>query len=407
MSSLRILMYCHDRLGLSHAMRTMTVASHLAEHLADCSILVLTDLSIIGRFKFPQNVDYVHLPGIANKSKSSQYAGSLNIELEETLSIRRKIIKSAAKTFQPDFFIVERDPFGPHDEIQRILSSMREHLPKTKIIWGLSDVIGDPEMVRREWSRDDFYRMLEQYCDEIWVYGEQGIFDQISNYQIPAAVASKYYHIGYLKPPHAAVNAAHKDIIKLHQNKKPYLLVTAGSGAEGFKLIDSYLRTVERAGEALPYQSLIVTGPMMRTRDKVVLKERAEKLPGVIFHRFSKHVLQYVKHAHLVVSTGGYNTLCEILSYRKKAIFAPALKPPQEHMLRSEIFQKLGLVKRLHPKELTADRLAEVIEAGLFGSHELTVHPADRKVPLEGLAKIVERIEFLGGLKFQPLRKAV
>lgn len=400
-------MYCHDRLGLSHTMRTMTVASHLAEHLTDCSILVLTDLSIIGRFKFPQNVDYVHLPGIANKSNSPGCTGNLNIELEETLTIRRKIIKSAAKTFQPDFFVVERDPFGPHDEMQRILSSMREHLPKTKVIWSLSDVIGDAEMVRRNWNRDDFYRLLEQYCDEIWVYGAQEVFDHISNYQIPASVAKKYYHLGYLRPPHAATTVAHKDIVKLHQNKKPYLLLTAGSGAEGYKLIDNYLRSIERAGEALPYQSLIVTGPMMRTRDKFLLKERAQKLPGVIFHRFSKNVLEYVKHAHLVVSTGGYNTLCEILSYRKKAVLAPVPVPPHEHMLRTEIFQKLGLVKRLEPKELTADHLSKTIEASLFGSHELTAQPADVRIPLEGLDKIVERIEWLSGSRFRALRQAV
>jgi predicted glycosyltransferase len=284
---------------------------------------------------------------------------------------------------------------------------VREHLPKTKLIWGLSDVIGDPDMIRRDWKREDFYRVLEQYCDEVWIYGAKEIFDQIRNYQIPAAVASKYHYIGYLRPPRATASGVHKDIVRLHHNKKPYVLITAGSGAQGFTLIDYYLRSLERAGDSLPYQSLIVTGPMMRTRDKFVLKERAQKLPGVIFHRFSKHVMQYVKHAHLVVSTGGYNTLCEILSYRKKAIFAPALVPPHEHMLRTEIFQKLGLVKRLHPKELTIDRLAEMIESGLFGSHELTAQPADVRIPLDGLDKIVERIELLGGLKVRALRQAV
>jgi hypothetical protein len=77
----------------------MTMASYLAENLADCSILVLTDLSIVGRFKFPQNVDYVHLPGIGSKFNSNQYTGNLNIELDETLTIRRK-----SQNFSTGFF---------------------------------------------------------------------------------------------------------------------------------------------------------------------------------------------------------------------------------------------------------------------------------------------------------------
>jgi predicted glycosyltransferase len=388
-------------------MRTMMMASYLAENLADCSILVLTDLSIIGRFKFPQNVDYVHLPGIASQYNSYQYTGNLNIELDETLTIRRKITKSAARTFQPDFFIVERDPFGLQEEMYRLLSFMREHLPKTKLIWGLSDVIGDPDLIRRDWNRNGFYRVLEQYCDEIWIYGAQEIFDQIHNYQIPAAIASKYYYTGYLRPPRMASPRVHKDIVELKQNKKPYVLITAGSGAEGFALIDNYLQSLERTGDSAPFQSLIVTGPMMQTRHKLLLKERAHKLPGVIFHRFSKNVLQYVKHAHLVVSNGGYNALCEILSYRKKAVFAPPLAPPNEHLLRAEIFQKLGVIRRLHPRELSGERLSEMVQSGLFGGPELPAHPVDVPIPLNGLDKIVERIEILGGLKSRALRQAV
>lgn len=388
-------------------MRTMMMASHLAEKLADCSILVLTDLAIIGRFNFPQNVDYVHLPGVVNKLNSPQHAGNLNISLDDALTIRRKITKSTAKTFNPDFFIVDRDLFGIQEEMSRILSFVREHLPKTKLIWGVSDVIGDPDVVRRDWIRKDFYQVLEQYCDEIWIYGVKEIFDQIRHYQMPAAIANKCYYTGYLRPSNPTSNRVHKDIARLNENKKPYVLITAGSGASGSALIDNYLRSLEGAGDSLPYQSLIVTGPMMPTRDKLLLKERAQKLPGVIFHRFSKHVLQYVKHAQLAVCNGGYNVLCEILSSRKKAVFAPPFAPPNEHLLRAEIFQKLGVIKHLHPRESSAERLSEMVQSSSFDGPELTTHPAAIIIPLDGLDKIVERIESLGGLKFRALRQAV
>ncbi|MDZ7343484.1 MAG: hypothetical protein ONA90_03110 [candidate division KSB1 bacterium] len=385
----------------------MRMASYLAENLAGCSILVLTDLSIIGRFKFPRNVDYVHLPAMNRQPHSHQYAGNLNIALNDALTIRRKILKSAVKTFSPDFFIVERKPFGPQEEMRRTLSFVRKHLPKTKLIWGLLDVVGDPEMIRRDWTQQDFYRMLEHYCDEIWIYGTPEIFDHLTNYQIPATIAGKCYYMSYLRSWRLASARMHKDIVRFQQNKKPYVLITSGSGAEGFTLVDTYLRFLEHAGESLPFHSLIVTGPMMRTHEKLMLKKRAQKLPGVIFHRFSKHVLQYVEHADLVISNGGYNTFCEILSYRKKSIFAPPFVPPYEHLLRAEIFHKLGMITRVIPRDLSAERLGDIVQSSLYRRIELAPSSVRVRIPLDGLDNIVERIEILSGLKPRAWRQAV
>jgi predicted glycosyltransferase len=390
-------MYCHDRFGLGHTSRTLAIASHLAENLANCSILVLTDLSIIGRFKFPQNVDYVHLPGIVHNADQRYYAGNLNIELENTYKIRRKITQSAARTFQPDLIVVERDPFGLQNEMQRTLSFIREELPQTKVIWGLPDVIGEPEMVVREWNREGVYEALNRFCDEIWVYGAREIFDLVREYQVPAPVAGKIFYSGYLRSPSVSSRRIHKDIARMDR-RKPFVLITTGSGAEGFTLIDCYLRFLECAGGAVPFQTLIVTGPMMRSREKMRLMERARKLPEVIFHRFSKHILQYVKYADLVVSNGGFNTLCEILSYRKRAIFVPGMIPPHEHLLRARIFGRLGLVRFLSPIELTPDSIGETVTTSVSCNPELAPRIARADIPLDGLEKITERIKLLCGV---------
>ena len=92
MSSLRILMYCNDSRGLGQTARTLNIATSLSRALDNCSILVLTDLSTVGRFRLAERVDYVHLPVIENRPHQ---AGSLNIEHENKLRIRRKIAQSA------------------------------------------------------------------------------------------------------------------------------------------------------------------------------------------------------------------------------------------------------------------------------------------------------------------------
>ena len=382
------------------------IASHLAESLTESSILVLTDLSIIGRFKFPQNVDYVHLPGIAGKADRQYDASNLNIALENVLKIRRKITQSAAKSFQPNLIFIERDPFSLQSEMQRFLAFVREELPATKVIWGFPDVYGEPQAIVRDWTEAGIYQALDRFCDEIWVYGVKEIFDQAREYQMPASIAGKTFYVGYLRPPRAHSRRVHNDILRFNR-QKPIVLITAGSGADGYSLIDNYLRYLESAGASVPFQSIIITGPMMRTHDKQMLMSRAQKLPGVIFHRFSRHMLRYVRHADLVICTGGYNTLCEILTFRKKAICVPTLSPPHEHFLRARIFERLGAVKLLHPSNLTPENLGAMIKATVFSAPGHAFHNRGEDIPLDGLQRIAERARALNGEPEFILQQAV
>src|SRR5262245_6940243 len=64
LSPLRILMCCYDQRGLGRAARTLDIASALAGQLSDCAILVLSNLSIIGRFRAPMGVDVIRLPSV-------------------------------------------------------------------------------------------------------------------------------------------------------------------------------------------------------------------------------------------------------------------------------------------------------------------------------------------------------
>ncbi len=324
MSSLRILMISHDNNGLSKTARSLNVATHIADKVDDCSILVLTDLSIIGKFRFPQNVDFVHLPGIVYKSNREFRARSLNIHNKKTLKIRRKIAQSTAKTFRPHLVVVEGDPNKLPAEMRRTLYYVREELPKTKIIWSLPDIVGDPERVKSTWEAHLVYKMFKRLVDEVWVYGSKSVFDQTAHYGYPAEIAHKVVHTGYLKCANNGSDRAPKEILS-QSLKKPFVLVNAGSGLQSFPLIESYLRFLEKAGDNFECQSMIVTGPMMAKREKELLLQRAAGLENVTIHRFMKSICQYVKHAELVLNTGGYNSLCEILGYNKRAVLVPTI----------------------------------------------------------------------------------
>ncbi len=393
MSSLRILMYSHDTLGMGHTWRTITIASHLAKNIANASILVLTDLPIIGRLRLPANVDYVHLPGVVLSTAQEYQARNLNLDLKKLIKIRCKITQSALKTFKPQLIIVERDPLVLPDEMDRILSFVRDKMPLTKVVWGLSDIIGKSDFIVREWTGQQVYQMLDRFCDEIWVYGLMEIFDQIKEYQIFPPLSEKFFYVGYLR----AASKYEKNRVKSN-HQLPVVLVTTGSGSDGFGLLETYIRFLEKSGGAALFQSVIVSGPMMRTSEKHLLKERAEKLPNVVFHRFSKHFLQLVKEADLVVTTSGYNTLCEILSYRKNMLFVPTVAPPNERLLRAQIFERLGLGELLSPESLNPEYLGEKVTSAVSNPHDSIDRMNSVNIGMDGLDKIVDRIKSLAGV---------
>src|SRR5262245_2076534 len=103
-------MCSYDRRGLGRTARTLDIASALTGQLPHCSILVLSNLSIIVRFRAPQHVDFIRLPGIGPPPVSLPGAGPPALDVEHTLRVRRAIAEGTVESFRPDLLVIERDP---------------------------------------------------------------------------------------------------------------------------------------------------------------------------------------------------------------------------------------------------------------------------------------------------------
>ena len=118
-----ILMYSHDTYGLGHIRRTMAIANQLRDE--NTNILILTGSPIAGRFAFPQQVDFVRIPGMIKKTNDEYRSLSIRIEANQVLKIRTDIIKATAKTFQPDLFIIDKEPLGLKREVLPTLKLLK------------------------------------------------------------------------------------------------------------------------------------------------------------------------------------------------------------------------------------------------------------------------------------------
>ncbi len=376
-NTFNILMYSHDSYGLGHIRRTLAIASQLRR--PNVNILILTGSPIAGRFDFPEQVDFVRIPGMIKKSNDLYLPHSIRIEAQEAMSIRQSLIKATAKAFEPDLFVVDKAPLGLKREVIPALKWLRNTSEiSCRTVLGLRDIMDDAQSTIEDWRSKRIYDALEKYYSEIWVYGHREMYDPIKEYEIPESISQKMVFTGYLpRKPLIDGHEFHKGMSanSLGGNgngvncnggagigglKEKRVLVTTGGGGDGYKLMDVYLRMLEAwpAG----HRSVVVTGPFMPTPERKDIAARAKKL-GVRYYHFCRQMEQLMASADLVVSMGGYNTVCEILSQRKVSLIVPRETPRLEQLIRARVLNAKGLVDYLVWQELSPDRLRDKITA--------------------------------------------
>ncbi len=337
----RILIYSHDTFGLGHLRRCHAIAQSLAARRKGLSVLILSGSPIIGSFDFGSRVDFVRIPGVI-KLRNGEYSSlSLHIDIGEVLEMRASIIQHTAKVFNPDLFLVDKEPLGLRGEIHETLRMLKQN--GTQCVLGLRDVMDDPVLLAREWERKQPIPALRDLYDEIWVYGLPQICNPLAGIDLPETVRAKITYTGYLRrnPSENGTDAMSKP-----QFDEPYVLVTTGGGGDGESLIDWVLRAYE-ADPEIPHSALLVFGPFMAPRRRENFQKRVERLERVKAITFDTHVEDLMRDAAGVVAMGGYNTFCEILSLDKPALIVPRRKPRMEQYIRASRAQQLGLVTML------------------------------------------------------------
>ena len=121
----RVLIYSHDSFGLGHLRRCREIAHALVEAEKHLSVLILSGSPIIGSFDFRARVDFVRVPGVIKLRNGDYTSLKLYIDVEQTLAMRMSIIEHTAKIYDPDLFIVDKEPLGLRGEVESTLKHMK------------------------------------------------------------------------------------------------------------------------------------------------------------------------------------------------------------------------------------------------------------------------------------------
>lgn len=342
---MRMLMYSQDGMGLGHLRRTRNIAQEVLAMEPDCGILIVSDSSATPFFPPLRGVDYLKLPTIVKTGSADWRTGTLPLSVDDTVNLRARVIREVFREFGPDVVVVDHGPVGALGELKPLL----DDAGSSRLFLNLRDVLDEPEVIRRVWNDLDAYRYLAYY-DAVLVYGCRDVFDAESAYAlIPSARDVVFCNYAAPRRP-----------IEPPENRlqDQFVLVMGGGGGDAYPLAKAFLDALPITLRSAQFDSLILTGPNMPVERREELQAQATTLP-VRIEVSVEDATALLERASAVVTMGGYNSLSEVLQWRKKALVVPRAGPSAEQRIRSRLFSERGLVRALEPEALTPERLAQ------------------------------------------------
>jgi predicted glycosyltransferase len=223
----------------------------------------------------------------------------------------------------------------------------------------------------------------------VLVVGCPEVFDLRREYDFPPFAAAKVEFCGYIaREPGRQTREAVRTRLGL-AGHEPLVLVTPGGGEDGSALVDTTLAALAALPPRQCPRTHIVCGPEMGEARRAGVHRASQLLPNVSVQDFSDDMMSLMAAADVVLSMGGYNTVCELLTLNKRFVVVPRVRPVQEQVIRAMRMAARGLLRTLHPDDLTPAALWRALNAELAA---LTRQPPPRLKAMRGLERVTQSI---------------
>jgi len=372
--------------GLGHMRRNLLLAQTLAAAPLNAATLLISEARQAANFAIPEGVDTLILPALRKTPDGQVAPRYLDISLSKLVAMRSRAILGAIEAFEPDVLIVDHLARGAMRELEPTLDALRRS-GRTRCVLGLRDILEAPETVRREWNNAANDDAIRDYYDSVWVYGDPRVYDLAHEYQFAEHVAQKIRYVGYLDQRQRIDNAERPGDALVESLGLPagrLALCMVGGGQDGASLAEAF------AAAQLPPDmvGVIVTGPFMPPAVLERLQRAAAQNPQLRVLDFVAEPTLLLRRAERVIAMGGYNTVCEVLSFAKHALIVPRAAPRREQLIRAERLHELGLLDVLPYEEITSDALAA------WAAHDLGATPqVHERVDMSGLERLPQLLE--------------
>jgi predicted glycosyltransferase len=358
---MKILIYSQDGFGLGHLRRNLNICRQIKKLCSQATFLIIADSPVAPFFKLPRCCDFVKLPTIIKIDAGRWRPDHLPISARELLGIRAEIIANVILSFQPDIFLVDHMPHGALGELTKPLQVLKKYSAHTKVVLGIRDILGAPEVIRGHWQNEGAFAALETFYDAVQIYGCAEVFDVTAEYEFPSSLVNKTRYCGYVcREADEPVLPANGLQNFFRESNRKFILATGGGGADAGFFMEQFIGAARLLQTNLSFNAFVTTGPFMPKEQCQRLRRQAKGLP-ILVSRLGEDSIRFLRRADLVISMAGYNTVSEILRFRKNAIVVPRAGPSAEQTMRTRIMSERGLFSTIHPQHLTAENLSELI----------------------------------------------
>lgn len=390
MEPMRIVLYSHDSVGLGHVRRNLVLAHALNNQLPGLTGRPVTGILITGTalapaFQAPEGWDWVLLPEV-QKSPEGYRPRNLAVSMPELVSLRSRLLEAALAGVRPHLVIVDRHATGVHRELEPALRGLRTAGP-IRVVLGLREILDSPKVAAAEWGRCGGPGLVKSLFDAIWIYGDPAVHDPVASGEIPFSLRTLIRYTGYLAAGRPSVSGT-------SCMPGPYCMTTVGGGSDGHALASVAVAAPVPAGLG----HLVVAGPQMPAGQLEDLRRRART--GVKVVAAVEDVVFHLRHAAAVISMGGYNTVCEIMSTNVPALIVPRTQARAEQRIRAASLAGAGYLEQQELNAVTPEFLAGWL------ARRLGTTVDRRRAALDGLIRVPQLAAELLQPLFQPADSA-
>jgi predicted glycosyltransferase len=385
----RIVLYSHDTMGLGHLRRNLLIAQEFSKSRLKPNILLMTGTPEAVRFPKLTGMDCVVLPSLCKDQDSIYRSRRLRMSLKEIIDLRRHIIFTSISTFNPNILIVDGVPWGAINELDMILEHLWER-GSTVCILGMRDVWDEPSIIRNEWNQKSNEEAIRKYYSQIWIYGDPTVYDATHEYSLSPDIVDKTIYTGYLdqsaRVEYPLIDESDHYFFPLNSNditNAPFALCIMGGGQDGTRLAEAFIDAKLPEGSI----GIVITGPDMDSDVRRQLYKRIHGNKPITIIDFLPEPSILMRYADCIISMGGYNTICEIASFRKRALVVPRVSPRKEQLIRAQRFNEQGIIDILHPDDLEAAAITKWLQ------NNMGRPPAKVQIGMNGLKRVTQLME--------------
>jgi predicted glycosyltransferase len=363
----KVFFYVQHLLGIGHLARASRVAHALVDDGFEVT-LVTGGAPVAG---FPgEGIHHVQLPAVvASNSGFSALADLDGNPVDAAFEqVRTKQLLDAFHSARPDVVIIEAFPFGRRQvrfELLPLIHAIEATTPRPLLFSSIRDILQENRKPGRDRETVD---LIRSHFDGVLVHGAPEFVRLEETFALTPEIADRIHYTGLVAPlaPEPAEDRFET-------------VISAGGGAVGAALIEAALDARSLLNDRSPW--CVITGPNLPQADYDRFEARAGH--NVSLFRFRKDFPRLLPNATLSISQAGYNTVCDLLVARCRALLVPfAAGGETEQRVRAEKLQALGLARIVREEGLTGDTMAEAVLA----ARDL-VFPEELPIALDGAAE--------------------